>query len=939
MYKKFVLCISSICFLACTSLGQNWVWAASGVGTGTDEGYSVATDAAGNVYLTGYFNSPTITFGAYTLTNVGVGDVYLVKYDPSGNVLWAKSVGGPSDERSYLVRVDKSGNVLITGFFQSNTLTVGTTTLTSAGGPEVFLIKFDPNGNILWAKSAGGSQEDLAYSVAMDANNNVYICGSFISPTITFGTITLNNNSGYLNLFLAKYDANGNVLWAKTALGTFYYEGFSIAADVAGNVYLTGYFQGAYITFGSTTLVNSGSGPDMYLAKYDANGNVLWAKQATGANSDMGNSLTIDLNGNILVSGSFQTGSATFGTTTLTSAGAMDGFLAKYDAQGNIIWIISCGGPAPDDIYSICTDRQGNAFIVGGFNRSSFVVLNSTSVPSVTLTPTPNATDPMFLAEYDSIGNLLCATVLGSGGDDNNGVAIDIHGNIFVGGDFAMHSFYVGNNLLTLGGSTGTTENAFVAKYSFFNFSRDTTVCPSSSTLLDAGVATSYTWSTGVNTQTITANDTGTYWVQIQPIAGCRMTDTIHVKFINPPQINVLKDTSVCSNVNYVLDASAANANSYSWSTGSLNSFITPTVSNVYWVDMQTSLSPCLIRDSATIFIVNPPSVTAINYTVCSGQLTTITPTVTGGSGVYNYNWGTAFSGATYTTTILTDSVYTFAVTDLNGCVTPNDTGKIKVINAGTNNFPAPAIGCKPVCLNLNLIPYNTLANWQWQFGNGDTSTQAKTIYCYSDSGSYKVSLTYTTNLGCKNKVSADSLVRVYANPTAAFSASTFTTDVLNGEINFYNESVNYVPPVQWTFGDTGKSTIKDPTHNYTTAGNYNVILVVQNQKGCLDTAMHELVVNEIFTFYAPNAFTPNYDGNDETFLPVGTGWDNNTFKLLIYDRWGNVILSTTNPNQGWDGNMKGHHAQEDVYVWKVEVSEISSSRPHTYSGTITLVK
>ncbi|HKC66733.1 MAG TPA: PKD domain-containing protein, partial [Bacteroidia bacterium] len=488
----------------------------------------------------------------------------------------------------------------------------------------------------------------------------------------------------------------------------------------------------------------------------------------------------------------------------------------------------------------------------------------------------------------------------------------------------------------------------FIDSYDYTNTSfpysistvHDTAVCNGAPVMLNAQTSSSYTWSTGSNNQTISVNTLGTYWVETPGVNSCILVDTTYLNIGNPPPaIHVLKDTSVCSNVNYVLDASSANASSYSWSTGALSSSITPTVSNVYWVDMQTSLSPCLIRDSATINILTPPTIIASNYTVCTGNTVVITPTVTGGSGVYTYNWGAPFSGATYTTTILADSLYTISVKDLNGCITPNDTGKISVINAGTINLPAPVIGCKPVCLNLDSIPYNSLTNWQWFFGNGDTTSQAAASYCYNDSGSYKVSFTYTTTLGCKNKVSADSLVTVYPYPTAAFSASTFTTDVLNSGISFYNESINYLQPPQWTFGDSVTSTIVNPTHSFTNAGNYNVLLIVQNQKGCKDTAIHEVVITEIFTFYAPNSFTPNNDGKNETFLPVGSGWDNSTFKLLVYDRWGNLILNTSDPKQGWDGKVKGYLAQEDVYVWNVQVNNIINNIPHNYTGTVTLVK
>lgn len=192
---------------------QTWQWAKGATGVGSEEGYSSATDTAGNVFITGSFTGSTISFGAYTLTNAGTNaNVFITKYAPNGNVLWAKSATGTVSDYGFSVSTDVVGNVFVTGCFQSPSTTFGTYTLTNAGtNSNIFIAKYDANGNVLWAKSAGGIADDRGYGVTTDATGNVLVTGYFQSPTITFGTYTLTNSGNY-DVFIAKYDANGNIL-------------------------------------------------------------------------------------------------------------------------------------------------------------------------------------------------------------------------------------------------------------------------------------------------------------------------------------------------------------------------------------------------------------------------------------------------------------------------------------------------------------------------------------------------------------------------------------------------------------------------------------------------------------------------------------------------------------------------------------------------------
>ncbi|MFA4852315.1 MAG: SBBP repeat-containing protein [Bacteroidales bacterium] len=426
--------ISSLCFLSKISYAQapDWLWAKSAGGTSSDCAAYVAVDTSGNTYVVGDFTSSTITFGSTTLTNADntgyTYDIFIVKYDANGNLLWAKSAGGWNDDGVVSVAVDVSGNIYFAGWFQSSTIIFGFTTLTNAGHADIFLAKYDVNGDVIWAKSAGGTGwEDWANSVAVDSSGNTYVVGSFSSHTLSFGFNTLTNTDSIgttSDLFLAKYDTYGNVLWAKSAGGTSDDLANSVAVDSSGNTYLAGRFRSPTITFGSTTLTNAGvNHADIFLAKYDANGNVLWAKSSGGTGNDWANSVAVDASGNTYLTGVFISPTITFGSTTLTNASynSQDMFLAKYDTSGYVLWAKSAGGTYDDEAFSITVDASGNIYLAGYFFSSTitfgFTVLTNAD-------NTGNTSD-MFLTKLSAstgineLSNLLNISIFPNPAIDN----------------------------------------------------------------------------------------------------------------------------------------------------------------------------------------------------------------------------------------------------------------------------------------------------------------------------------------------------------------------------------------------------------------------------------------------------------------------------------------------------------------------------------------
>ena len=221
----------------------NWLWATAAGGQFAEQADAICTDASGNVYATGYFSTSSITFGSYTLTTSGSSSLFIVKFDPSGNVLWAQSKSGSSTINGYGIAADASGNVYVSGRFYSSTLTFASTTLTNAGGSDMFVVKLNSSGTYLWAKSAGGTGTESGAGISVDASGNVIVSGYFSSSSLTFGSTTLTNATGSSDMFTVKYDASGAVLWAKSAASAGVDYGVDNTTHATGNVIISGYFS------------------------------------------------------------------------------------------------------------------------------------------------------------------------------------------------------------------------------------------------------------------------------------------------------------------------------------------------------------------------------------------------------------------------------------------------------------------------------------------------------------------------------------------------------------------------------------------------------------------------------------------------------------------------------------------------------------------------
>jgi len=444
MNKKLLLLLNFYCFCNISVRAQNLQWAKTAGASAADIGSSIAVDLSGNVYSTGNFEG-TVDFdysaAVNNLTSAGGTDVFITKMDASGNLLWAKNVGGLNDEQGLGIAVDNNGSVYLTGMFNGTAdfdPNVGIANLSVIGPTnDIFVLKLDQIGNYVWAKNFGNYGSDVGRSIALDANNNVYFTG-YYNGIVDFdpgnGIQNLSSINGR-DIFICKLDQNANYIWAKSMGSTQGEEGLSIALDSAGSVYTTGFFSDTTDFDPGANIFNlNASGMDnIYISKLDVDGNFVWAKSIGNTEPCHGTAIAVNNIGATYVTGYFQ-GTIDFdpgaGVLNLNASGK-DIFIVKLDSIGDFIWAKNLGGTNTDYGYSIAIDGQDNVYTTGTYEGTADFDPNAG-----TFNLTAQFIRDMFICKLDGAGNLVWAkNITGSAGlSEGNDIAVDAFENIYTTG-------------------------------------------------------------------------------------------------------------------------------------------------------------------------------------------------------------------------------------------------------------------------------------------------------------------------------------------------------------------------------------------------------------------------------------------------------------------------------------------------------------------------
>lgn len=372
---------------------------------------SIAVDALGNVYTTGHIQGTyDFDPGAGTFNlNSSQRGIFISKLDNSGNFVWAKRMTGTFDAYGSSIALDASGNVYTTGYFTETCdfdPGAGTFNLTAPGSApfngtppfDIYISKLDNEGNFLWAKQMGGANNEYSYSINIDQGGSgaIYTTGSFQ------GTVDFDPGAGEFNLigpasapqfptsdiFVSKLDSEGNFLWAIKLHESAGVQGHSIVTDNFGNVYTTGNMTGA-------------EDVDIFISKLDNLGNLVWTNTFSGTGFDYGQSVALDASGSVFVSGYFRSPSIIIGPTTLTNAGASntsDILIAKLDNSGDFVWAKAVGGAGHDNCHSVALDASGSAY-VAGYYRTPSIMFDGTTFTNANDAGT---TSDIFIAKINT---------------------------------------------------------------------------------------------------------------------------------------------------------------------------------------------------------------------------------------------------------------------------------------------------------------------------------------------------------------------------------------------------------------------------------------------------------------------------------------------------------------------------------------------------------
>lgn len=600
----------------------NWA-ALTGTRAGNDITWDITSDAAGNIYATGKFADDSIDLdpglGENIVVSAGGDDIFLCKYSPSGQLIWARAIGGSGNDEAHSVVLDEDDNIWITGTFESTAdfnPGAGTSNLVSLGARDIFLAKYDNNGNYLWAGAVGGTGDDVANKIARHPlTGDVWICGGFES-TADFdpgNNVYPLSSNGAKDIFYARYNTSGTLIGARRVQGSGNDLATGLAFDKAGNLLLCGIFIGS-IDFNPTgtayVLASNNNSNDGFVAKYDLSATLLWAKPIGGkTNSDYAINVKSDTFNNVIVCGYFAD-SCSFaqgvGLAQKVALGNAAAYVSKYDANGNFRAIITYGAPGEYVVArDVATDIDGYMY-VSGYASADFDAGNDPLNQQVITVAGKNA----YLLKYDVYGNFILGHNISYGAASATGycVHVDVTGGIVVGGELQgtgdLDPSVLNRSQTSFAGNT----DALLARY--FNcaipgglFYTSDTICSGSTADINGGANFGYTtgWYADAaatvflaqNQYTTPALQNSTTYYFMDSVCGIKKVTPVIV-LVNPRP-----DTTIIQN-GATLTAQATNV-TYQWYdctteqpvSNATNASFTPVNAGVYTVLITDPLTGC----------------------------------------------------------------------------------------------------------------------------------------------------------------------------------------------------------------------------------------------------------------------------------------------------------------------------------------------------------
>lgn len=436
-----------ILFFVPFTLNAQFVWGVGEGGMGLDLGRNLRIDHKNNIILSGDIAGSPAFRGTYYEGN-GLSDGFVGKYDDNANLQWLRLIGGTGVDKCFGTVIDASDNIYLCGSFQ-NSMTVGSFTLQSNGGTDLFVLKLSASNEVLWLKSFGGTLDDVAYSIGVNNNNDVFICGTF-GGSIAFGDTVLTATS-IVQSYIAKLSSSGNPQWAINAVSSSNNTINSLTVLPDGNVVTAGYYS-FNVSIDSFSLNSSSASYDVFLCKLNDEGKPQWLVKAGGSYDDMTTAICSDLEGNISICGYFS-GSSVFGSYQLYNAGYNDPFIAHYSGNGECLWARSGAGLSLDLANGIACDAQGNIYATGMYG-------SNISFSEHTISGYNDR--QIFVVSYNANGDFRWLQDAGENGTDcGMAISTDVAGNVYITGYYTYRCAF-DDIFLPLAQSP---QDIFMAKY------------------------------------------------------------------------------------------------------------------------------------------------------------------------------------------------------------------------------------------------------------------------------------------------------------------------------------------------------------------------------------------------------------------------------------------------------------------------------------------
>ncbi|MFH2095810.1 MAG: PKD domain-containing protein [Bacteroidota bacterium] len=484
-------------------------------------------------------------------------------------------------------------------------------------------------------------------------------------------------------------------------------------------------------------------------------------------------------------------------------------------------------------------------------------------------------------------------------------------------------------------------------------------LCNGYATTLTASGADFYTWSPSAGLSSTTGatvnaspSQSMTYTVTGTTTAGCTSTASVTIT-VDEIVISVTPDLTICNGQSASLTVSVVGGNSpytYVWSSSGPTSAstitVSPTQATTYTVYV-TDAGGCQSNSEQVTVSVSPPvqiiTSTSDSY-ICPGDQALIAVNVFAGSGPpYTVTINGDIANAPYIEYPSQTTTYTITAEDNCGS-TATDNVTINVYSLPPISFSSDTLqGCQPLMVHFIETSPDLGQSYVWNFGDNDgnnLSYQKYPTHTYEYAGVYDVMLTVTSAEGCVISDIIPDMITVWPAPDAQFSADPEVVSVIKPLIYFINHST-YADTCYWMFGDGDSSNAYNPYHLFphSPAGVYNVELIVATEKGCRDTTWKDIQVQDEYTFYAPSAFSPDYDGINDLFRVFGNGIDENNFLLIIYDRWGEIVFSSEDLYEVWDGRIKDRSmAKCGTYTWLCVFKDLRGIERQE-AGAVTVIR